>query len=385
MTYDHQVQGTVAAGFEQVRAEFAAVAADQGGDYAAQLVAYAGSEQVVDLWVGPEMAGDTLTGVFSVTKGATALVVALLLQDGVLDLDQRVAHYWPEFAAAGKQDITLRTLFSHQAGLVGVEGGLRVEEVADDRVIAARLAAQAPYWRPGAAHGYHALVIGALANEVVRRATGRSVQEIYEERVRVPFDLDFHLGLPAELEPRFRTSQPLLPTPEQQAALRAGATGVHSLTGIAFNRNHPQAPALDELPNLPLVRRLSPASVGGVGSARGIAAMYAAAVSGLNGAAPLLKPETLALVGQIQTAGKDQVTLGANAFGVIFQAAADRYPALGQGAIGHSGAAGAMALADPRSGLAYGYVRRRFTFPGGAAPENDRLVPAVHGAVVAAL
>lgn len=377
-------RGTVAEGFESVRREFAAVAADEGGDYAAQLVAYVGGERVVDLWTGPEITGDSLTGVFSSTKGAAHLVVALLVQDGVLDPDQRVSHYWPEFGAEGKQDITLRELLSHRAGVVGADTGFLLEDVADDRVIAERLAAQAPYWRPGTAFGYHALTIGALTGEVVRRVTGQSIQELFEDRVRSRHDLDFFLGLPEEHEPRFLTTLPMLPTPEQQAQLDAAATGPRSLTGIAFNRNHPQAPDLEALPNVRVIRAKGPASVGGVASARGLAGMYAAAISELDGRAPLLKPETTAAFAQIHSIGYDLVSRAHKAFGLGFAALSDLYPVLGQGAFGHSGAAGSQALADPRAGLAYGYNRRRFAFPGGAAPENGRLVRAVHAAATAA-
>jgi CubicO group peptidase (beta-lactamase class C family) len=376
MSSEH-IQGTVADGFEAVRAEFAAVAAGEGGDYAAQLVAHVDGERVVDLWTGPAMTADSLTGVFSSTKGAAHLVVALLVQEGVLELDQRVSHYWPEFGAAGKERITLRELLAHRAGVVGADGGFTAEELADDRVIAERLAPQRPYWRPGTAFGYHALVIGALTGEVVRRVTGRSIQEHFEERVRKPFGLDFHLGLPEELEPRFLTTQPMLPTPEQLAELEANASGADSIGGIAFNRNHPKAPELWDLPNIKVIRQLSPASVGGVASARGLAGMYAAVLGGL------LRPETAAEFAQIHSIGDDLATRNHNAFGLGFAIVSDDYPVLGQGAFGHSGAAGSQAFADPRSGLAYGYNRRRFAFPGGAAPENTRLVTAVHAAATA--
>jgi CubicO group peptidase (beta-lactamase class C family) len=382
MSYEH-IQGIVADGFEPVRAEFAAVAADEGGDYAAQLAAYVDGERVVDLWTGPEITAESLTGVFSSTKGAAHLVVALLVQDGVLDLDQRVSHYWPEFAAEGKGGITLRDLLAHRAGVVGAEDGFVAEELADDRIIAERLAPQKPYWRPGTGFGYHALVIGALTGEVVRRVTGRSIQEHYEERVRAPYGLDFYLGLPEELEPRFLTTQPMLPTPAQLAELDANATAPDSITGIAFNRNHPKAPELWDLPNIKVIRQLSPASVGGVASARGLAGMYAAATSRLGGHEPLLKPDTAAEFAQIHSIGEDLSTRNRNVFGLGFSIVSDDYPVLGQGAFGHSGAAGSQAFADPRSGLAYGYNRRRFAFPGGAAPENARLVRAVHVAVTA--
>ncbi|MGP4016258.1 serine hydrolase domain-containing protein [Saccharopolyspora sp. 5N708] len=380
MSTETSPQGTVAAGFESVREEFAAVAADEGGDYAAQLVAYVAGQRVVDLWVGPEIGGDSLTGVFSSSKGAAYLVAALLVQDGVLDLDRQVSHYWPEFAAEGKQDILLRELLSHRAGLVGADSGFSLEEIADDRVIAARLAAQRPYWRPGTAFGYHALVIGALVGEVVWRTTGKTLQEHFEERVRAPYDLDFYLGLPEDRESRFLTTLPMRPTPEQQAELAAAAVGPESLSGIASNRNS-DAPPLEELPNFRVVREKGNASVGGVASARGLAGMYAAAISEVDGRPPLLKPDTVAAFAQIHSVGYDLVIRQHKTYGLGFATIADTYPVLGQATFGHGGAAGSQAFADPRSGLSYGYNRRRFGFPGLPAVQTERLVKALQAVV----
>jgi Beta-lactamase len=109
--------------------------------------------------------------------------------------------------------------------------------------------------------------------------------------------------------------------------------------------------------------------------------MYAAATTGLNGRPPLLKPDTMAEFAQIHSIGYDVVSQVHKAFGLGFSAVVEVYPFLGQGAFGHSGAAGSQALADPRSGLAYGYNRRRYAYPGGAAPENDGLL---HACVTAA-
>src|SRR5882724_2238039 len=159
---DIEVHGTVAPGFEPVRDEFAAVLAEQPDEPGAQLAAYHDGALVVDLWAGDGVAGDSLTGVFSSGKGAAYLVVALLVQEGVLDLDRAVAYYWPEFAAEGKADVTLRELLAHRAGVVGVDGGFGPGELADDHLIAARLAAQRPFWRPGSAYGYHCFGIGAI-------------------------------------------------------------------------------------------------------------------------------------------------------------------------------------------------------------------------------
>ncbi|MET9519015.1 serine hydrolase domain-containing protein [Streptomyces sp. NPDC002994] len=385
MSTKNAVQGTVAEGFEGVREEFAAVLAEERPGHAdAQLAVFAGGRQVVDLWGGDEITGTTLTSVFSSTKGAAHLVVALLVQEGVLDLDREVAHYWPEFAAEGKGALTLRDLLAHRAGVVGADTGFSDEELTDDRVIAERLAAQKPYWRPGTAFGYHALSIGALTGEVVRRATGRTIQEVFEERVRAPYDLDFYLGLPEELEPRVLDILPMDPTPEQQAELVAGAVSPQSVTGIAFNLSGERPTDLVALVNSRPTRAKSPASFGGVATATGLAKMYAAAISEVDGRAALLKPDTIAEFGQIHSDGYDLVVRRRHPFGLGFETYGDLYPFLGAGAFGHAGAAGSEAFADPRSGVAYGYARRRFAFPGGPAPENVRLGAAVLRAATAA-
>ncbi|KOT85367.1 beta-lactamase [Streptomyces rimosus subsp. pseudoverticillatus] len=380
MVDGNEPHGTVSDGFQSVRDEFAAVAAAEGGGFAAQVVAYRHGERVVDLWTGPEITGDSLLGVYSASKGAAHLVVALLVQEGVLELDQKVSHYWPAFGVAGKRDVTLRELLSHRAGLVGADGGFTLDELADDRIVAERLAGQRPYWRPGSAFGYHALVIAALTGEVVRRATGRTLQTHFAERIRDPYAVDFHLGLPDGQEPRYLSAQPMLPTPERLAELAARATVPNSLPGIAFNRHHPDNPELWQLPNFRTVRAAGPASFGGVASARGMARMYAVAIGSAGGAAPLLKPDTAAEFAQVHSLGHDLVTREHKAFGLGFHATSEVYPVLGQGAFGHSGAGGQQAFADPRNGLAYGYSRRRFPFPNGPGPENDRLIRALYAA-----
>ncbi|MER5782930.1 serine hydrolase domain-containing protein [Streptomyces mobaraensis] len=380
---DAIVHGTVAEGYEPVREAFAATLAEERAGHAAQLAAYVHGRRVVDLWGGPGIDGDSLTGVFSSTKGAAYLVFALLVQDGTLDLDREVRHYWPEFAAAGKEHVTLRQLVSHQAGLVGADGGFTPEELRDDRAIAERLAAQRPYWRPGAAFGYHAFVIGALIGEVVRRVTGLTLREVYEARVRAPYGIDLFMGLPEEHEDRWLSTQPMDPTPDQKRQRAAAGHGPDGLPGIAFNRNHAQAPTvLEELPNGREFRAAGPASIGGVASARGLARMYAAAVSGVEGQEALLTPDMVRRIAEIQAAGHDLVDREYKAYGLGFVVVSERYPFLGARSFGHSGAAGSLGFADPAAGLAFGYNRRRFAFPGGAAPETSVLAKVIRECAV---
>lgn len=370
-----KIHGTVSEGFEEVRAEFAAVADGEAG-LGAQLAVCLNGRRVVDLWTGDGVSGDSLHALYSSAKGAAHLVAALLMQDGTLKLEAAVASYWPEFAADGKGDLTLRDLLAHRAGLIGVEGGFTAAELADDRLLAARLAGQRPYWRPGSGYGYHAFVIGALIGEVVRRATGQSLQQVYDERVRAPYGLEFYLGLPEALEPRYVEVQPLLP--DQRAMAEAHAPAPDSLMGIAFNLNATPPTDLAAFANTRTVRALGPASSGSVGNARGLAGMYAAAISEIDGRPPLLEPGTLAEFTRPHSTGPDLVTGERDHFLLGFEAQAVRYPELGADAFGHSGAVGAQSFADPRSGIAYAYTRRRFSFGGGGgAPENRRLVASV--------
>ncbi|WP_328403989.1 serine hydrolase domain-containing protein [Nocardia sp. NBC_00403] len=236
------VHGTVAAGFDRVREEFTAVVVEEHGESGAQLAAYMHGRQVVDLWSGPRVAADTLTGLLSVTKGAATLVVALLVQDGMLDLDRTVAGYWPEFAEADKVAITLRQVLTNQSGVIGVDGGFTVAELADDQLIAQRVAGQRPFFRPGAAPGYGGFVTFAILGEVVRSVMGSSIQELFEERIRAPYGLDLYLGLPAALEDRYLPLLPWLATPQIQAAFEANSPGSHSIPGIAYNRRSVDGP-----------------------------------------------------------------------------------------------------------------------------------------------
>lgn len=379
-----EVRGTVAPGFERVHETFAAVLAEEAhNEPGSQLAAYLGDRLVVDLAAGEDFSAERLTGLYSVTKGAAHLVFALLVQEGVIDLDRRVAHYWPEFTGAGKEDLSVRDLLAHGAGLIGLDRPMTMPEIADDRVLAELLVAQKPFWEPGKGYGYHAYVIGALTGEVVRRSTGSSIQALYEERVRARYGLDLYLGLPEELEPRYEPVRAMNPTRAQAESRAAEPEDPASLLAIAFNSTSENEDFTLDIPNTREVRAKGPASVGGVGNARGVAGLYAAALTGLGGE-PLLRAGTIAEFSTPHLAGQDLVTGGWDQFGLGFERPVTEFPALGPDAFGHCGVAGSLGLADPRSGLAYGYVRRRFAFPGGTAPENARLIQALADAAAEA-
>ena len=202
------IQGDVGAGFEAVRDAFAENF-DKHGDVGAAFTLYHRGQKVVDIWggvadvaTGRPWAEDSLQLVFSTTKGATAVCANLLVQRGELDLDAPVVNYWPEFGAAGKENIPVRWLLSHRSGLPVVDVSPTPEEVLAWDPIVKLLAEQAPVWEPGTAHGYHALTYGWLVGEVVRRISGKSLGTFFADEVAAPLGLDFWIGLPASQEPR---------------------------------------------------------------------------------------------------------------------------------------------------------------------------------------
>jgi CubicO group peptidase (beta-lactamase class C family) len=364
--------GRTAPGFEPVAAEFGRLLAADA-DAAGQFCAYSGGQLVADLWGGDGIAPDDLQGVFSSTKGVAAICVALLVQAGSLDLDARVSRYWPEFAGGGKGEVTVRVALSHQAGLPGVEPQLTLDEVMDHDLVAARLAAQVPHWRPGAAHGYHGLTIGTIMDELVRRVTGTRVADFFRTRVGEPRGIDFYIRTPDDVDDRVR---PLLrqhlPAPGP-GPVPAGPppAGPDSLSGLAFNTDAPRP--RDLMPNIRAFRASGQAAAAGTGSARGLARLYAMCTDVVDGFPRLLTDDTIARVTQIQADGQDLVLRFPTRFAIVFQKASDGNPFGSHQAFGHDGAGGSMAAADPWHGIAYAWIPRRMSYPGGADARGLRL------------
>jgi CubicO group peptidase (beta-lactamase class C family) len=176
---------------------------DSGTDLGLSFAATIDGEIVVDLWGGwadeartRPWEADTIVNVYSTTKTITALTALLLADRGALDFDRPVADYWPEFAANGKAAVTTAQLMSHSAGLSGWEAPMQTEDLYDWEKATSLLAAQAPWWEPGSAPGYHALTQGYLVGEVIRRISGKTVGTLFREEIAQPLDIDFHIGLP---------------------------------------------------------------------------------------------------------------------------------------------------------------------------------------------
>jgi CubicO group peptidase (beta-lactamase class C family) len=359
---ESKVEGSTAPGFEPVAEEFGRLLA-QERDARGQFCGYLRGQRVVDLWGGDDVAGDDLQGVFSSTKGVSGICIALLVQQGILDLDTRVSRYWPEFAGGGKGDVTVRVALSHQAGIPGVEPQLALEEVIDHDVVAARLAAQVPHWQPGKAHGYHGLTIGTIMDELVRRVLGIPIAEFFRKEVGDPRGIDFYIRTPEDVDPRVRMLAPPSPTREQQEQAGAPAPP-DSLTGMAFNGA--VFAWAEPMPNIRAVRASGQAAAAGVGSARGLARLYAMCISEVDGFPRLLSDATIARVAQIQASGEDLVLRVATRFGIVFQRPDDRVAYGSHQAFGHDGAGGSIGIADPWHGISYAWIPRRMSFPGGA-------------------
>ena len=202
------INGTVAPGFEPVREAFARNFADSI-ELGAGVSVYVGGQPVVDLhggWIDQQRTEPYSAGhlqlVFSTTKGVAATCLAILAGRGTLDYAEKVAVYWPEFAAAGKSDITVEQLISHRAGLPTLDAKPTLADCLDWPTITKLLAEQAPMWEPGTAHGYHALTYGWLAGELVRRIDGRNIGRFVQEELSGPLGLDLWIGLPESQEGR---------------------------------------------------------------------------------------------------------------------------------------------------------------------------------------
>ena len=205
--------------FDAVRHAFESNLAS-GADVGASVAASIDGELVIDLWGGnasrdPSDATpttpwerDTIVNVWSSTKTMLALSALMLADRGELDLHAPVARYWPEFAANGKDTVEVRHLLGHTAGLSGWTEPLTVDDLCDWELCCSRLAAQAPWWEPGSASGYHAITEGYLVGEVIRRITGVSMGAFLRSEVTEPLGADFHIGTPATCDDRVRAVIP---------------------------------------------------------------------------------------------------------------------------------------------------------------------------------
>jgi CubicO group peptidase (beta-lactamase class C family) len=355
-----QIQGYFDLQFEAVRDAFAALF-DNPQERGAALCVRIGGETVLDLWAGTAdkdgqqaWHSDTILNLFSCTKTFAAVTALQLVGEGRLELDAPVARLWPEFAAAGKEKVTLRHLLSHRAGLPALHELLAPEALYDWQTMTAALAAERPWWTPGEAHGYAPITYGWLVGELLRRADGRGPGESIVARTARPLGLDFHVGLADSEFPRvahISRAKGNLGDAAAQRLLKCMMTEPTSLSTRAFTN----PPSIMTSTNKPEWRRMQQPAANGHGNARALAGFYAGLLDG-----SLLEAELLNELTREHSVGEDKTLLTRTRLGLGCMLDQPQVPnatyGLGPKAFGHPGAGGSSGFADPEREVAFGFV-----------------------------
>ena len=399
------IQGYVADGFGGVADAFGENFAAIGEDGAAVSV-YVDGILRVDIWRGHDpvlnrpLARDSLTRVASCSKGITATCLAILVEDGLLDPLERVSSYWPEFAQAGKADVTVEMVASHQAGLPfpTLGCGLTGLDYLRGDALTAVLAAETPWWPPGTAMAYHPVTVGALLDEIVKRATGQSISQVLQTRIAGPLGLDMWIALPEEQHHRVVPGHWVADDAADAAdavtvpAEPAGPADPAEPDSYADRRERALAehPSFEPHPMRPgEVRAAYSAQIPAIGAitdARSLARMYAATIGSVDGHR-LFSEGTRRAVTRSRTAGLpaliEQGTAGPDLdFGLGYQLSTTSMPGFGPASFGHTGAGGRLGIAHPDLGVALGYTCNRMRNIGaGGDPRWATLIAATAHAV----
>lgn len=298
-----EIEGTCDERFSAVRAALQRNV-DSGAELGASLVIDIDGEIAADLWGGyrdearsQPWERDTITNVWSTTKTVTSLAALMLADRGELDVDAPVARYWPEFAAAGKDGVLVRHVLSHTSGVSGLDQPAVLEDLYDWDKATARFAAQAPWWEPGTASGYHALNFGHLVGEVVRRISGKSLKQFVADEIAGPLGADFQIGAAEKDWDRIANVVPPPPPPFDFSTLDPQSPAVKTMTG-------PEADAAAA--NTAAWRLADIGAANGHGNARSVARILSVISRGgeVDGIR-LLRPETIGLIFREQARGTD--------------------------------------------------------------------------------
>jgi CubicO group peptidase (beta-lactamase class C family) len=348
------IQGTWDKRFESV-ATTLSKNLDEGADLGASVAVMVGGDPVVDIWGGfvdqektTRWERDTIVNVWSTTKTMTFLCALMLVDRGQLDFHAPVADYWPEFAAAGKQDVEVRHLMAHTAGLPGWTEPLGHEDLADWEKCTSLLAAQEPWWEPGTASGYHAVTQGYLIGEVVRRITGVSIGTWFADEVAGPLGADFHIGLPASEDHRVC---PVIPPP----AVDTAAMGLSDFAMRTLNN-----PPLDATATFnPWWRRAEIPAANGQGNARSVATVQSIIAGGGEARGiRLLSEKTCEAIFEEQANGKDLILGIPLRFGMGYGLNSESMP-LGPRTCFWGGYGGSLIIMDQEAGITVAYMMNR--------------------------
>jgi CubicO group peptidase (beta-lactamase class C family) len=359
---------------------------DDPGEDAAAVAVFHRGRKVVDLWGGADvvnrrpMPADALMMVASCSKGITATVLAILVERGVLDPEARVADYWPEFGAHGKDEVTVAMIATHTAGLPYPPLGTGLSGLDRHRgeAVTRALADAAPLWKPGTAMAYHPVTYGTLLDEIVRRATGTSIAGQVRALIAEPLDVDMWMGLPeaqfSRVVPgRWEHANPLASEEVASEEAISYEPGSYAALRQAFLQENP--PMEPDFGNPTEVREHYLAerpALGAITDARALATMYAALLGPVGGVR-LVGQATLSSVTQPRTDDVETLVESGTAgpdirFGLGYQLASPSMPGLGPGSFGHTGAGGRLGIADPDHEIGFGYITSRMRDIG---PDGD--------------
>ena len=352
-----EIHGYCEDGFEALQAQFAANF-DEGLERGASVAVTLHGKTVVDLWAGDAdgtgrpWVEDTIVNVWSTTKTMSAICVLMLADRGELDLDAPIATYWPEFAVNGKASITAAHVLGHTAGLSGWDPAIEPADLYDWDKAVGVLAAQAPWWEPGTASGYHAITQGYLEGEIVRRITGQTIGGFFRDQVARPLGADFHIGLPESEE--YRVGEMVVPT--------TGLLGDNDLDPASIAaRSGMSAPISGRECNTREWRAAELPAVGGTGNARSVARVHSALANGgtVDGVT-LLSPAGVERI-LVEQAHSEDLVLGMKMrMGTGFGLISESVPlSPNPRAFWWGGWGGSIALTDLDAGMSVAYVMNK--------------------------
>jgi len=359
---------------------------EKSGELGTAVSVWQRGKPIVDLYGGfcdarreKAWMADTLVLVWSATKGIGSACLLHVLQEHKIDISQRVVEFWPDFAQAGKENITLAQLLSHQAGLCALD---RRVDVLDYAAVVRALEAQKPLWPPGTAHGYHARTFGFLLDELVRRITGKTLSDYWRETFARQLGLDFWIGLPAKENPRVATvyaaksGQPRDLTQFYTDLVTPGTLARKSFTS-------PYGLHVISKMNDPAIRAYPIVSFGGIGSASALAKFYSMLANGGRCDGQIFFSErTIAWMTTTLVDGVDRVFQIPTAFSAGFMKdprdASPRMFGTSPNAFGHPGAGGSHAFADPENKIAFAYIMNQMEQSLLPSEKSLRLVDAIY-------
>jgi CubicO group peptidase (beta-lactamase class C family) len=356
------------------------------GELGAAVSVWQNGKPIVDLAGGYRDAGreqpwtaDTLVLIWSATKGLGSACALHALQEHKIDIDRRVTEFWPEFGQAGKENITLTQLLSHQAGLAALDRQVDVQDY--DAVIDA-LEAQAPLWPPGTAHGYHARTFGFLLDELVRRLAGKTLGEYWRKVFADPLKLDIWIGLPESENSRVATmyaARAGKPAEPKQFYIDLATKGTIARKAFTSPAGLQSVSGM----NNASIRAESFVSFGGIGSADSLAKFYAMLANGgeLDGHS-FFGEKALEWMNTTLSDGIDRVFQIPTAFSAGFmkdsQQAKRRVPGRSASSFGHPGAGGSLAFADPENNISFAYAMNQMEQSLLPNEKSLRLVDAIY-------